>query len=64
MTKTVRIENADTNPNSVVVEIWEQDPATLQDKLVDERILKSTSELISLHIWSTRYLVIRERPTK
>ena len=64
MTKLIRIENADIGTQEVVVEVWEQDPTTLLSKCVEERVLSHPTDLVSLHIWGTRYLVVKERPRK
>ncbi len=61
MTKLVRIENADTSPGELVVEVWELQGPDLQYKCVEEHVIRNPTELLSLHIWHTRYLVIKEK---
>lgn len=60
MTKSVRIENADTSNHVVCVEVWHKEPEG--DKLVTSYKLAYPADLMTLAIWSNRYLVIREEP--
>lgn len=70
MTKTIRIENADTSDYKVIVEVYEMGPTAIAgdrvyldstpDKLVETHELKHPTAMIAPYITSTRYLVIRE----
>jgi hypothetical protein len=59
MTKTVRIENADSSNNKIDIEVW--DNTNGEPRLLDINKLNNPFELFSNYITSTRYLVIRER---
>ena len=65
MTKTVRIENADTQQYKVVVEVWEtkRDPEdetkTISWKVETHRLDYPTA-LKEISIWKGRSLLIRE----
>jgi hypothetical protein len=63
MTKLVRIENADIGTREIVVEVWEQDPSTLLSYCKEEHVLSHPTDLAALHVWGTRYLVIKEKLT-
>lgn len=57
MTKTVRIENADTNPTvEVVIEVWDK------DTLINTKILGYPTQQIEELIWDGKKLIISERP--
>lgn len=59
MTKKVRIENADTNLDKhIVVEIWEELEGT--NTLIETVPLKYPTSLYEGHIWSNRFLIVRE----
>lgn len=64
MTKTVRIENADTSNNPIRVQVWDvrfkEDGATRDDYLAETRDLMNPTDLLTINIWGTRYLVIKE----
>lgn len=61
MTKTVRIENADTSPFKVVVEVWDKGyPEGEPDKLVDTMVLAHPTNMVNPYITSTRYLIVKE----
>lgn len=63
MTKSVRIENADTNTSfKVLVEVWDKGyPDGEPDKLAFTRELTYPTAITSdVYITSTRYLVIKE----
>lgn len=61
MTKTVRIENADTSDHNVVVEVWET-VLNGPDILVTSHDISCPTQMASLTIWSGRYLVVKETP--
>lgn len=63
MTKTVRIENADTSNYKVVVQIWDKGyPEGEPDRLVEEIILHHPCAMTGSNVYltSTRYLVVKE----
>lgn len=63
MTKKVRIENADTSPCKVVVQVWDKGlPDGEPDKMAFERVLANPADMAgdNIFITSTRYLVIKE----
>lgn len=70
MTKTVRIENADTSDFKVVVEVWEKGftadgvfSDNVPDMLVKEIELNYPTAMTGpdLYITHTRYLVVKEK---
>mgnify|MGYP003418115491 CR=1 FL=1 len=66
MTKTVRVENADTSSYKVVVETWDKgrpdtvDAPGTPDTLASTVTLGHPTALQEFGITSTRYLVIKE----
>lgn len=60
MTKTIRIENADTSNHKVKVEVWEERTNGVKDDLVREIELNTPTQMISETIWKGKYLIIRE----
>lgn len=72
MTKKVRIENADTSPAKVVVEVWDKGatvyppsgapPIKNPDKLAFSRTLDTPTAMTGddIFVTSTRYLVVKE----
>lgn len=64
MTKTVRIENADTSDYKVVVEVW--DKTSEGDILVDTLRLDYPTAMTdhNCYITDSRYLVVREAPSE
>lgn len=61
MTKLVRIENADTTPYKVVVEVWDKGIDGAPDKFVQEHHLDYPTAISSgLYLTSTRYLIVKE----
>lgn len=64
MTKTVRIENADTSGYKVVVEIYEKSgfQGDAPDRLVETLELNHPTAMVAPFITNTRYLVVREIP--
>lgn len=63
MTKTVRIENADTADYKVIVEVWDKGyPAGEPDKLADTLKLDYPTAMVNPYITNSRYLVIKEAP--
>jgi len=63
MTKAIRIENADTSSHKVVVEIWERHGVSEPDKLIGTKELSHPTQMETLTIWGSRYLVIKEVPS-
>lgn len=64
MTKQVRIENADTAPYKVIVEVWDKGYNGAPDVLVKELRLDNPTAMTGsdCYITSTRYLVVKEAP--
>ena len=62
MTKTVRIENADTSDYKVVVQIFEKGVNGAEDQLIKEVVLGHPTAMTGndVYITSTRYLVVKE----
>ena len=61
MTKTIRIENADTSNYVVVVEVYDKGLNGAPDVLADTKRLEyPTAMTDGIYITSTRYLVVRE----
>jgi hypothetical protein len=63
MTKLVRIENADTSPYKVVVEIWDKGyPEGNPDTLAQTINLDFPTAMTGLgcYITNTRYLIVKE----
>lgn len=61
MTKSVRIENADTGAHKVDVEVWDKGQDGEPDELRQTLPLDFPTAICSVPIWRDRYLVIRER---
>lgn len=59
MTKTIRIENADTSDWKVVVEVW-QVVEELEDILVNTLTLDYPTAMLTEYIHGSQYLVIKE----
>lgn len=65
MTKTVRIENADTSNFKVVVEVWDAEINMpngdfIPARLVETRKLDYPTAMTDPYITSTRFLIIKE----
>lgn len=63
MTKKVRIENADTSPYKVIVQVWDKGyPEGEPDKLAFERVLPDPTNMTGddIYLTSTRYLVVKK----
>ena len=62
MTKTVRIENADTSDWKVLVEVWEKGYDGSPDYIVKTVELNYPTAMTdsSVYITSTRYLIVKE----
>lgn len=61
MTKQVRVENADTGPAVVIIEVWDKGFGDEPDKMSHEVQLQHPAQLANdLYITSTRYLVVKE----
>lgn len=60
MTKSVRIENADTSDHSVMVQAWRKGAEGEPDVLVSETPLNSPAAMATLTIWKEQYLVVKE----
>lgn len=63
MTKTVRVENADTSDYKVVVEVYEKSTwqGDAPDILVETLELSHPTAMVAPYITSTRYLVVKEK---
>jgi hypothetical protein len=59
MTKSLRIENADTSNHKVVIEVWNIQPDG-PDILVNSYDLNIPTQMATQTIHSTQYLVIKE----
>ena len=59
MTKSVRIENADTSNHELVVETWEVD-LNGERTLVHATPLTHPTAMATLTVHATRYLVVKE----
>ena len=64
MTKQVRIENADTAPYRVLVQIWDKGADGAPDILSKEVTLGHPTAMTGgdVYLTSTRYLVVKELP--
>jgi len=63
MTKRVRIENADTGSDKVVVQVWDKGyPEGAPDVMAHEVVLNNPCDMTGdeIYLTSTRYLVIKE----
>lgn len=62
MTKHVRIENADTSPYKVVVEVWQKFGDDRPDEIVETINLDYPTQMTgsNVYIHSHRYLVVKE----
>jgi hypothetical protein len=61
LTKTVRIENADTSYFKVVVEVWDKGyPEGNPDKLVNVIRLDYPTAMTINYLTSTRYMIVKE----
>lgn len=71
MTKTVRIENADTNTSvKVIVEVWDKGYTANDGSVVPDRMsegetieLGYPTRMVEKGITGTRWLVVREVPS-
>ena len=60
MTKMVRVENADTSNNPIVVQVWERRD-TGPDEMVTEQFLYNPCDMTQgITIHGQRYLVVKE----
>jgi len=66
MTKAVRIENADTGPCKVIVEVWKKGWDDEPDRLLRQEELPYPTAMTSHQVYLTadRYIVIREESAK
>ena len=64
MTKQVRIENADTAPYRVLVQVWDKGADGAPDVLVKEVTLRHPTAMTGqdVYLTSTRYIVVKELP--
>ncbi|MBW8469885.1 MAG: hypothetical protein K0M67_16590 [Thiobacillus sp.] len=62
MTKRVRIENADTAPYKVVVQVWDKGVDGQPDTMAFERILLNPTDITGdeVYLTSTRYILVKE----
>lgn len=61
MTKTVRIENADTSDYKVVVEVYDMAVDGGDSKLVETLSLDHPTAQVAPYLTSTRYFVVKEK---
>ena len=57
MTKTVRIENADTAPYEIAVDVIE---GRMVDVVVETKTLRNPTDLGNFTLWQGRKLMVRE----
>lgn len=63
MTKSIRVENADTSNYRVLVQVWGNGwPIGEPDELIKETILAYPTSLDTFMIHSNRWMVIKELP--
>ena len=60
MTKRVRIENADTSKDKVVVQTWVSGQNGKPDVLEQERTLINPTDMGEFLLWQGKYIVIKE----
>lgn len=64
MTKRVRIENADTSANEIVVQTWQKGGKSSDgdhpDYMVKEEKLQNPTAMCEGWVWGEQYLVIKE----
>jgi hypothetical protein len=61
MTKTVRVENADTNTSKIViVESWERNPESGEWRITGSEKLGHPTHLANFTLWEGKELRIRE----
>ncbi len=62
MTNLVRIENADTSDDKVVVEVWDKGVNGEPDKLAFTRELNHPAAMTrdDVYLTSTRYIIVKE----
>ena len=60
MTKSVRIENADTSTYTVIVEIWDKGQDGAPDTKVKEINLDHPTMMATDYLTSSRYMIVRE----
>ena len=62
MTKRVRVDNADTAPYKVIVQIWDKGHDGAPDVLAKEIALNNPTDMTGdeCYLTSTRYLVVKE----
>ena len=62
MTKSVRIENADTSSYQIAVDVIESRlvDGQMVDTVVETKILANPADLMTFTLWNGRKLVVRE----
>lgn len=60
MTKSIRVENADTSTFKVVIEVWDKGIDGGEDILAETHDLSYPTALKEIAIWDTRYLKVKE----
>ena len=60
MTKSVRIENADTSSYKVSVEVWQKGIDGAPDALASSTPLDNPAAMGTFYIHSHQYLIVRE----
>lgn len=60
MTKSVRIENADTSDHKLVVEVWIRGHNVEPDRLMSTHRLNNPTDMVTTYVFSEQYLIVRE----
>jgi len=60
MTKSIRVENADTSDWKVTVQVWQVGSDGTPDTMVKELPLNYPTSMVTEYIHSSQYLVIKE----
>ena len=60
MTKAIRIENADTSTDKVIVEVWARGRDGEPDALVKTVVLSYPTELGTFMVYDSQYVVVKE----
>ncbi len=64
MTKSIRIENADTSDWKVIVQVWQIGHGGEPDTLVNELDLNYPTAMLTEYIHDGQYLVVKENGVK
>ena len=60
MTKSIRVENADTSEWKVVVQVWQKGIGSEPDVMSSEHKLDSPADMITEYVHGSQYLVVKE----